>query len=123
MPSAKASTTSSRLWFWFHFLLVVLAWTGPFLFDWYLMVTAYGLVLLQFVVFNRCLVNAKHDLVEQDTDNTFYAELLESAGIHLPKKPLKYFVRTWLYVILGAIAFLIQVYGQYTPPLALSFGK
>ena len=117
MDSVGERTISSRLWFWAHFLLVVLAWMGPFLADWYILACAYGFVLLQFVVFNRCLMNAHHDLEEEDNHNTFYAQLLESVGIRLPRKPLKRFVRTWLYMLLGILAWVIQVPGRYIPPI------
>lgn len=117
MESASEHSIASRIWFWAHLLLVVLAWMGPFIADWYILAVAYGLVLVQFLVFNRCLMNAHHHLEENDNYNTFYAQLLESVGIHLPRKPLKRFVRTWLYMLLGVLAWCIQVPGNYVPPL------
>lgn len=116
MESATGSSLSSKLWFWSHLALVILAWTGPFIADWYLLACGYGLVLLQFAVFKRCLMNDKHDLIEEDNHNTFYAQLLESVGIRIPRKPLKQFVRTWLYALLGFFAWLLQVKGGYIPP-------
>lgn len=118
---SETSSVKAKLWWSFHLLLVLLAWAGPFLADWYIVSFAYGLVLLQFLVFNRCLINAQHDLKESDDHNTFYAELLESVGIRFKRKPLKVFVRGWLYGLLGLFAFLIQFFGGYNPPLHLQF--
>jgi len=117
----QISQRKSRVWFMAHLGLVILAWTGPFIFDWYLMIAGYSVVLLQFVVFRRCLINARHNLNEEVDDHTFYAELLESIGIYLPRKPLKKFVRNWLYILLGGFAFCLQYFGGYVPPLHWSW--
>ena len=116
---SDTNTASASFWWWLHLGLVILAWTGPFIADWYIVSIGYALVLLQFLVFKRCLVNAQHDLNEADDDNTFYAHLLESLGIFLPRKPLKIFVRSWLYAILGVFAYVLQDFGGYHPPLHL----
>ena len=106
---SNAQSHSARNWvFWFHLLITLLAWLGPFLFSWSLMVTAYLLVVIQFILFNRCLLNAKHDLDVSD-DTTFYSHLLESAGFKPNRTKLKNFVRKYLYVLLSLVTLIWQL--------------
>jgi hypothetical protein len=110
--------SSHNFAFWFHLLITFLAWVGPFLFWWPLMVTAYGVVLLQFLIFNRCLLNARHDLdTETDKDATFYSYLFELVGYRPNRKTLKLIVRRYLYIILSAITLLWQVVLGFDPLL------
>lgn len=105
----KAQSHSARNWvFWFHLLITLLAWLGPFLFSWYLMVSAYLLVVVQFIIFKRCLLNAKHDLDVSD-DTTFYSHLLESLSINIDRRKLKTFVRNYLYLVLALVTLVWQV--------------
>jgi hypothetical protein len=104
--------------FWFHLLITVLAWVGPFLFSWPLMVGAYFVIVLQFAVFDRCLLNARHGLsTETDPNATFYTYLFEEVGIRLPRRPLKLFVRIFLYPLLGLFAWWWQAGLGYAPLL------
>ena len=73
--------------FWFHVFITSLAWVGPFLFSWYLMLTAYAIILLQFLVFDKCLLNSKHELTDSE-DATFYSYLFENAVKYSPDMPL-----------------------------------
>lgn len=118
-PSTSRSLPS-YMWFVFHFIITLTAWIGPFLFPWYLMVAAYTIVLLQFLVFNRCLMNVKHDLSE-DENMTFYASLLESVGIHWNRKNVKTFVRKWLYGGLAIFTLILQLGLHYKPPVNFVF--
>lgn len=102
--------------FWFHLFITILAWVGPFLFTWYLMLIAYGIVILQFMVFNKCLLNAKHDLSDAN-DATFYSYLLEQLGVEVNRKKLKGFVRKYLYLLLGAVAVFWQLVLGFQPML------
>ncbi len=117
MSEVKTQSTHNFA-FWFHVLLTLLALFGPFLFSWYLMVTAYGLVLIQFLIFNRCLLNAKHNLdTETDKDATFYSYLFEKVGYNPNKRTLKLIVRRYLYIILSTITILWQVVFGFKPLL------
>jgi hypothetical protein len=113
-------TAPSYVWFVLHFIITLMAWIGPFIFPWYLMITAYCIVLLQFLVFNRCLMNIKHDL-EEEEHMTFYAYLLESVGIRLNRRRLKIFVRKWLYVLLAGFTLLLQLVFHFKPLISRSF--
>ena len=115
--TTKGSTLNTA--FWLHLLLVIAAWVGPFLFSWYLMVTGYTLIFLQFLVFKKCLVNDLHDLSD-DNYYTFYTFLFECVGIHLNQKQQKrlfIFVRRPLYPIMIAFTLFWQLYLGYEPLL------
>lgn len=101
--------------FWIHLAVTLGAWLGPFLIDWRLISAAYILVVLQFLIFGKCLMNQHHDLDESKGDDTFYSTLLESIGIHIPKSPLKKFVRRYLYLLLAVFSYLWQVIWQNPP--------
>lgn len=112
----KSGEGTHNFSFWFHLFITILAWLGPFLFSWYLMVLAYGIVILQFMVFNKCLLNAKHDLSDAN-DATFYSYLLEEIGVAVNRKKLKLFVRRYLYVVLAAVTLLWQLVFGFKPIL------
>ena len=95
--------------FWAHLLLVLLAWAGPFLFDWRVLCSAYGLVLLQFLVLKQCILNKQHGINDSENNYTFYAELFEAMGFQLDRRRLKSVVRSWLYFALAAVAIAWQV--------------
>lgn len=109
IQAQKTTDSSHNFSFWFHLFITILAWVGPFLFSWYLMLTAYGIVVVQFMIFNKCLLNAKHDL-KTDNDATFYSYLFEQMGMEVNRAKLKKFVRIFLYPLLGAFTVLWQLY-------------
>ena len=102
--------------FWVHLFVTALAWIGPFLFSWFLMIFAYALVQLQYLLFNRCLMNEGHALAEEDS-NTFYHYLLTKMGFRLDKKLVKFVVRKRLNIFLGLFAVLWQVGLGFMPIL------
>ena len=121
MPNrSEPIPTQYNIMFFVHLFVTILSWIGPFLVDWWLMWIAYGIVLLQFLVFDRCLMNAGHNIAE-DKDFTFYAYLLEKMHIHFPRKPLKIFVRSYLYLCLGAFAYILQEILLYHPPYGYTY--
>ena len=120
MSQTTPSSSSHNFTFWFHLLITLLAWVGPFLFSWYLMVTAYLLVVLQFIIFGRCLLNARHDLAD-DNDATFYSYLFEKIGYYPHRQTLKHWVRRYVYLILAGITLLWQLVLGFEP--LLFFGR
>lgn len=100
-------TIKSEFAFAFHLVVTLLAWVAPFLFSWKILVPVYVAVLLQFAVFGRCLVNAQHDLPEED-NATFYSHLFEKMGFQPNRSRLKFYVRRVFYPVLGAISILWQ---------------
>ena len=116
-PVLENSTTSEHNFVvWFHVLITLLAWIGPFLFSWYLMVPAYLIVLLQFVIFGRCLLNGQHKL-DDGNDTTFYSYLFDKVGITVNKATLKIWVRRYFYVILSVITLVWQLVLGFKPLL------
>lgn len=105
--SQEATQSEHNLVFWFHVVVTLLAWVGPFLIPWWLLVPAYLLVLLQFLIFNRCLLNAQHDLKDEN-DTTFYSYLFEKMGWQPNRSTLKLWVRRYFYIILAAFTLLWQ---------------
>lgn len=100
--------TSYNLAFWFHLLITVLSWLGPFLFSWQYLVPIYLLVIIQFMIFDRCLLNSKHELSTAD-DYTFYAFLLERIGMRSNASQVKFFVHKVLYYVLTIICLAWQL--------------
>ena len=94
--------------FYFHVFITSLAWVGPFLFSWQIMLVAYATILLQFLVFKKCLLNDKHDLTVSE-DATFYSYLFEMCGMTVNRPVIKNIVRKYLYFVLGAFTYLWQV--------------
>ena len=76
---------------------------------------AYLVVTLQFLFFKKCLMNEHHDLDESKSDDTFYGYLFDQLGLAIPKKPLKKFVRTYLYILLGIWTYILQVVLSFDP--------
>lgn len=91
-----------------HLILVIIAWAGPFIFPWYLMVLGYGIVVGQFIYYKRCLMNQAHGL-DDSGDHTFYSHLFERMGFQPNRKKLKDFVRGYLYVILAIFTIALQL--------------
>ena len=104
----EIKTESKNLAFWFHLFITIMAWIGPFLVDWRVMVACYCIIWLQFRVFNRCLLNKAHGLHGGD-NATFYSFLFEEIGYRPDRARLKKVVRGWLYLALAAVAVAWQV--------------
>ena len=95
--------------FWAHVILVIVAWFGPFVFWWPLMIAGYLAVQLQFYIYNACWMNEPHDLDEAD-HITFYSHLFESWGFRPNRKKLKFFIRQILYIVLAIFTLYWQVW-------------
>ena len=101
-------TGSFGLMFWIHLFITLLSWVAPFMFSWYYLLPVYWTVMLQFWVFNRCLMNNEHALGEDD-DMTFYAHILELVGFNFNRAKVKFFCRRLLYPFLTAVTLIWQV--------------
>lgn len=100
-----------------HFILVIIAWVGPFVFPWYLMVLGYAVVVVQFLYYKRCLMNGAHGL-DDSGDHTFYSHLFEKIGFTPNRKKLKDFVRGYLYVILAVFTIILNFGIGFQPLLS-----
>lgn len=108
MEDNRPVSSAHNFTFWFHVFITLLAWVGPFLITWKLMVPAYLIVLLQFLIFKRCLLNSRHALDDTD-DTTFYSYLFEQLGYRPNRRVLKLWVRRYFYIILSALTLVWQV--------------
>jgi Na+/glutamate symporter len=113
---AKISSNYGLI-FWFHLFITVLSWFAPFLFTWYIPIAVYAIVLLQFFVFGRCVLNRVHDLTDEQNDSTFYAFLMETVGFRVNYAKVKRFVRFYLYFILTGITLMWQLVLDNAPLL------
>jgi len=112
--NSETVPTDINSMFWAHLFVTTLAWVGPFLFWWPLMLFAYSLVQLQYKLFGKCLMNDGHALAEVD-NNTFYHYLLSKVGFRLEKKRVKFVVRKRLNIFLGLFTILWQVVLGFAP--------
>ncbi len=97
------ASAKSTFVFWLHLFVTLLAWVAPFLFSWKLSLPVYGMVMLQFSVFGRCLMNEQHGLREED-NRIFYTDLLEKMNFTPDRALVKYLVRRLLYPTLALVA-------------------
>ncbi|MFK7934180.1 MAG: hypothetical protein AB8G22_11775 [Saprospiraceae bacterium] len=102
--------------FFAHLFVTSLAWFGPFLFSWYLMLIAYCVVQLQYKIFSKCLMNVGHGL-DDAGDDTFYAYLIEMMGFKPNRKRVKFIVRERLNIFLAAFTILWQIVLDFQPLL------
>lgn len=114
MKEQVSTTSQFNSLFLIHFILVIIAWAGPFVFPWYLMVLGYGIVIGQFLYYKRCLLNKGHGL-DDSGDHTFYSHLFEKIGLYPDRQKLKNFVRAYLYILLAIFTLFLQLGLRYQP--------
>ena len=100
---------SLNIGFWIHALVTLLAWVGPFLFNWKVMLVAYLIVFLQHVVLGKCLLNDTHGTPEEDY-NTFYSLVFEFLGFKPNRKRLHFLARKVFVPGLALFTVFWQVY-------------
>ena len=115
--SLKSFSREEKIYFSIHLFGVGLAWAGPFLFSWEIMVPVYSLVIAQFIIFKKCLMNEKHGIEENDENQTVYSELFEIMGFQPNRPKLKSFIRNYLHVILAVFTLIWQVGLGFEPLL------
>jgi len=98
--------------FWIHAFITSLAWVGPFLFNWKLMLIAYLLVFLQHTFLGKCILNGTHGTAEKDF-NTFYSFVFEVLGFRPNRKRLHFVARKVLMPVLSLFTVFWQVYLQF----------
>ena len=95
-------------WFILHLLLVIFSWFAPFLMWWPIPVGIYIMLLLQFQVFGKCLMNQKHGLGDEEF-KTFYSDLMEHIGLQPNRRKVKRFIHGYLYWILIGVTLVWQL--------------
>jgi hypothetical protein len=112
----KPNSGEEKFYFFIHLIAIILAWFGPFLFSWKIIIPVYFLVIAQFIIFKSCLMNKHHGLDERE-GHTFYSELFELMGFQPNRRKLKMFIRRYLHFILAMITLLWQVILGFEPLL------
>ena len=95
--------------FWIHAFVTLLAWLGPFLFNWKVMLVCYFIVIIQHVILGKCVLNDTHGTAEED-HNTFYSLVFESLGFKPNRKRLHFLARKVFLPVLASFTVLWQVY-------------
>lgn len=112
----REATSEHNFVFWVHVFITALAWLGPFLFSWYLLVAVFLIVLVQFMIWDRCLLNGSHDLEDKE-ETTLYSYVIEKLGYDVDRTELRLWVREYFYVLLSAIAIIWQAVLGFEPLL------
>ncbi|MBK7426969.1 MAG: hypothetical protein IPI60_08030 [Saprospiraceae bacterium] len=102
--------------FWFHLVISLIGPFAPFLVSWYLIIPVYAGIYVQFLFFNRCLMNEKHSLSD-GTENTIFSYFFEMLGWHHNKARVTFFVRKLMYPILILITIIWQLLLDKSPLL------
>ena len=110
----QAQSKKSEIVFGVHLFVTLLAWVAPFLFTWWMVALAFGAVMLQFLIFSRCLMNEHHNLGEAE-HATFYSYLLERLGFQPNRRLVKTLVRKYLYPALAFAGYIAQVWFGLEP--------
>lgn len=98
-----------------HFILIVVVWSSPLLFDWKIILAGIVGYYLQIVILKGCILTKLQFGLEDD--NTFYFYLLKFLGIELNKRRLKIFLDYILPFSLLFISILIQELYNFKPIL------
>ena len=113
MATAKNNKGIYWLFYSIHLCMVVMAFAGPFLINWPIMISIYMMISIQFLIFKGCLFNKTHGL--SDSNATFYSDLLWKIGISHSDKVITKFVRRYLYPLLAMITFFWQYILMFDP--------
>lgn len=110
----STQTFKTSFLFWLHLLSVIAAWMIPFLISWKICVVVYAVVMIQFAIWGKCLMNEHHGLDESD-GRIFYTELLEKIGFQPNPYWVKTIVRQWLYPFLALVSVVWQLVLGHAP--------
>jgi len=89
--------------FYVHLVLILIAYSSPFLFRWQLILLGILFLYIQQIIFQGCLLT--HAQFGKDPHMTFYYKYLTILGIKVNKKKLK-FLMAW---IMPFLVFLVSL--------------
>jgi len=94
--------------FWIHLILIVLAYSSPFLVSWWLIILGILILWVQYYF-------AKGDLITQaqfgkDLEMTFYTPYIEKTGLKINRRLFLIFIRYIMPFIVLALATVWQVW-------------
>ncbi len=92
--------------FWIHLLLILFAYLSPFLFDWRVIVLGSVVLIIQYYLFDGCLLNKAQF---NDTSEVFLYPYLTMLGLKINRYFFRIFIRYVLPIILVVFAIIWQV--------------
>jgi len=99
--------------FWSHLILILIAYSSPFLFSWKLILLGVVVLLTQFVVLKKCILTTL-----QFGDKkyiTFYTLYLEKLGLKFNRKKLYILMRYIMPFIVLLVALIWQILLKHKP--------
>jgi len=80
------------LYFWIHFILILLAYSSWFLFSWWLVVLGSIVLWIQYWIFEGCILTKLH-LGKAEGEFAFVAYYFEKINLRFDRKKLTFFIR------------------------------
>lgn len=102
--------------FWFHLVISLIGPFAFFLISWFLIIPVYAGIFIQFLFFNKCLMNESHSLSE-GTENTIFSYFFEQLGWKHDTTKVTFFVRKLMYPVLIGITLVWQIWLNKAPLL------
>jgi hypothetical protein len=99
--------------FWFHLLIVVIAYTSPLLFDWQLVILAAFLLELQYFIIGGCVLT--HMQLGKDKNETFISYYLKKFFPSLDPIKTKFVIRRVIPVAVIVVSVVPQILFDFTP--------
>ncbi|MFZ5954907.1 MAG: hypothetical protein ACOYT4_00620 [Nanoarchaeota archaeon] len=101
--------------FWVHLVLIITAYSSPFLFNWKLIFIGVVFLYLQQLIYHGCILTQIQ--FGKDPYMTFYYQYLVLLGINVDKKKLKFFMAWIMPVLVFLFALLWQIFLKMNPLL------
>jgi len=94
--------------FWFHLILIILAWTSPFWLNWKWITGLIILNYIQIIIFKGCVLTLAQ-FEKEGKQMTIYTYVLESLGFKVNRQKMKFIARYIMPIIIFLIAILWQI--------------
>ena len=99
--------------FWLHLILILIAYSSPFLFSWKLILFGVVILLIQFLVLKQCVLTTAQFGDEKYI--TFYTLYLEMLGFKFKRKNLYILMRYIMPFIVLLISLIWQILLNHKP--------
>lgn len=93
--------------FYIHLILIIIAYSSPFLFNWKLIALGIIILFIEYFLFEGCILT-NIQFGKKQKDLTFYTIYLELLGFKFNRKKLKFFIRYIMPFIVLAISLIWQ---------------
>lgn len=92
--------------FWSHLLLILIAYSSPFLFNWKIIVFGSLILIIQYYIFGGCVLNK---VQFDDANEVFLYPYITMIGLRISRYFFRIFIRYILPLILISLAVIWQV--------------